>query len=107
MLFRSIFFAACISLISGCVYRLDVQQGNEITEQMVSQVKPGMTKREVVKVLGYPLINDPFNSDRWDYYYSLKQGRSKSVIRQSASLIFNGDSLESIDTRLPGDENPS
>jgi len=105
MLFRSIFIAVCLSLISGCVYRLDVQQGNEITEQMVAKVKLGMTKREVVKVLGYPLINDPFNSDRWDYYYSLKKGRSKTVTRQSATLMFNGDSLESIDKKLSSEEN--
>jgi len=107
MRLRFIFLAACISLASGCVYRLDVQQGNEITEEMVSRVKAGMTKREVIKVLGYPLINDPFNRDRWDYFYSLKVGRSKTVTQQSATLFFNGDNLESIVTRLPESENSS
>ena len=90
--------------VSGCVYKQDVQQGNEITEEMLSQISPGMSKREVIKVLGFPLINDPFNRNRWDYYYSLKSGRSKEVVTQSATLMFDGDSLISVETRLPEDD---
>ena len=86
----------------ACVYRMDVQQGNEVTSEMVSQLEPGMSKREVIKILGYPLINDPFNKDRWDYYYSLKPGKKrKETTRASATLIFDGDSLKSIDAQLP------
>jgi len=100
-----IFTSLTISLgvASGCVYRQDVQQGNEITVEMVEQIKPGMSRREVIRVLGYPLINDPFNRDRWDYYYSLKRGKSKSVTTQSATLFFDGDSLISIDSRVTED----
>lgn len=83
---------------------MDVQQGNEITEEMLSNIEPGMSKREVVKVLGFPLINDPFNRDRWDYYYSLRSGRSKNVTSQSATLLFEGDSLKSIEIRIPEDD---
>ena len=101
MFLRSIILATCLSLSIGCVYRLDVQQGNEITSDMVAQLKPGMSKREVIKVLGFPLINDPFNANRWDYYYSLKSGKTRKVVsQQSATLIFDGDSLQSIDTNL-------
>ncbi|MGI9317884.1 MAG: outer membrane protein assembly factor BamE [bacterium] len=95
----------CLTALSACVYRVDVQQGNEITSEMVAEVEPGMTKREVVKILGYPLINDPFNKDRWDYYFSLKPGKSRKVTqRSSATLIFEGDSLKSIDAKLPAAE---
>ena len=101
MFFR-FFIALSLITLSACVYRLDVQQGNEITSEMISQVEPGMSKREVVKILGYPLINDPFNKDRWDYYYSLTPGKKrKATERASATLIFDGDSLKSIDAQLP------
>ncbi len=100
-----IFFGLVVSLgvTGGCVYRQDIQQGNEITSEMVEQIRPGMSRREVIRVLGYPLINDPFNRDRWDYYYSLKRGKSKEVTSQSATLYFDGDNLESIDSRLTED----
>ena len=84
-----------IALMTGCiVYKADVQQGNEITEEMVSQLELGMTKREVYRLLGNPLINDPFHKDRWDYYYSMKAGDSGDVQRQAASLIFEDDLLK-------------
>lgn len=96
----TLLIAVALSSVTGCLYRQDVQQGNEITEEMVTQIEPGMSKREVVKVLGYPLINDPFNKDRWDYFYSLKKGLSKTPVQQSATLQFNGDILQSIQIDL-------
>ena len=63
-------------VLSGCVYKIDIQQGNEITSEMVSKLELGMTKRQVTRILGLPLITDPFHKDRWDYYYSLRDGKS-------------------------------
>ena len=83
--------------LGGCfVYKIDIQQGNEITEEMVSGLELGMTKREVTRLLGYPLINDPFHKDRWDYYYSHKTGMTGEVIQQLASLKFADDKLTEI-----------
>ena len=90
--------------LSACVYRLDVQQGNEITPEMIAEVNPGMTRREVVKVLGYPLVNDPFNRDRWDYFYSFKSGKTKEITRRSAKLYFEGDYLVSVDSDISDEE---
>ncbi|MBX2869285.1 MAG: outer membrane protein assembly factor BamE [Acidiferrobacterales bacterium] len=104
ILLSSVALTLVLGLTSGCVYRQDVQQGNEITQEMIDKVKPGMSRREIIRILGYPLINDPFNRDRWDYYYSLKQGRSKTVSSQSATLVFEGDNLKSIDARLSDEE---
>jgi outer membrane protein assembly factor BamE len=99
---RSFLIVFCLVALSACVYRPDVQQGNEITSEMIAQVEPGMSKREVIRILGYPLINDPFNKDRWDYYYSLKPGKKrKQTLRSSATLFFEGDNLKSIQARLP------
>lgn len=95
--------AITISLtsLSGCfIYRADIQQGNEITEQMLSVLKTGMTKREVSRLLGYPLINDPFHKDRWDYYHSMKSGETGQTERQLTSLKFKDDLLSEISHSL-------
>ena len=95
LLNRSIVMALALTL-SACVYKIDIQQGNEITSEMVSQLEVGMSKREVTRILGLPLITDPFNKDRWDYYYSLRSGKSGETIQHLASLRFEGDSLVAI-----------
>ena len=89
-------------LLPGCiVYKIDIQQGNEITEAMLARVEIGMSKAEVGKVLGYPLINDPFHADRWDYYFYLKKGSTGEVKQQSATLRFTDDALSGIANSLP------
>ena len=81
-------------LVAGCqVYKQDIQQGNEITADMINQIKRGMTQREVVRILGIPLINDPFHKDRWDYYYSKLNGESGQIARRFATLIFKEGKL--------------
>lgn len=99
---RALVIIFFLSLVSGCLYRPDVQQGNEINSEMLANLSPGMSKREVIRVLGYPLINDPFNRDRWDYFYSFKEGRTKNIRRQSATLLFEGDTLKSVEANLSG-----
>lgn len=85
--------------LGGCiVYKQDIQQGNEITQEMVSQLNTGMTKREVTRILGSPLINDPFHNNRWDYYFSLKDGKTGKVSQATATLTFEGDTLTAIDS---------
>ena len=81
---------------AGCVYRIDIQQGNEITPEMIEQLELGMTKREVTRILGLPLITDPFHRDRWDYYYSHKEGRTGNVTSQQATLLFTDDLLSDV-----------
>ena len=83
--------------LSGCiVYKQDVQQGNEITPEMISQLELGMSKREVTRVLGFPLVTDPFHVDRWDYYYFLKKGKTGEIEQNSISLTFENDQLTTI-----------
>jgi outer membrane protein assembly factor BamE len=87
---------SCI-LASGCgpfVYKIDVQQGNYITQDAVAKLKPGMTKAEVRQVLGTPLLNDVFHADRWDYYYSnAKGGRGED--RKRFTVLFREDKVVS------------
>ena len=74
------------------VYRIDVQQGNVITQDMVDELRPGMTKRQVEFVLGTPLVADTFNPDRWDYVYSYQPGGKKRQ-QQSLTVYFKNDAL--------------
>lgn len=85
----------------GCVapYRMDVQQGNVVSQELVDQLKPGLTKAQVRFVLGTPLITDPFHPDRWDYFYSFRKGRESAPETRRLTLIFHDDTL----VRIEGD----
>lgn len=101
-----------VSIVAGCsssklpgVYRLDIQQGNVITEEMLDQVQLGMERRKVQFILGTPLLTDPFNQDRWDYLYSLKKGRGDRAQRH-VSLFFENDRLVRIEGDIRGGPTP-
>ena len=77
-------FSFFVLFLSGCtkdkipgVYRINIQQGNDITQDMVSQLKPGMTKNQVAYVMGTPLIIDTFHPNRCDYIYSFHPGNGE------------------------------
>jgi len=82
---------------SGCafIYKLDVQQGNLVSQEMVSKLKKGMTKPEVRQVLGTPLLMDPFHGNRWDYYFSTEV-RGRTTERTRFSVFFENDKLASV-----------
>ena len=82
------------SLISP--YRIDIQQGNVVTQEMVSKLKVGMTRSQVRFVLGSPLVTDMFHGDRWDYVYTMqKQGKPEE--RRRLTVIFDGDKLATLE----------
>jgi outer membrane protein assembly factor BamE len=87
---------------SGCIYKLDVQQGNVVAQESVSKLKKGMTKSEVRQLLGTPLLMDPFHGNRWDYFFSTEV-RGKLVERNKLSVFFENDKLVS----LTGDIKPA
>ena len=81
-------------LLTGCggfqfpgVHRIDVQQGNIITQEMVDQLRPGMTKSQVRFIMGTPLVSDSFNPQRWDYYYSLQPGESREKLQERVAKL--------------------
>jgi outer membrane protein assembly factor BamE len=95
--------AAVLALsTSGCIYKLDVQQGNVVTQESASKLKKGMTKSEVRQLLGTPLLMDPFHGNRWDYFFSTEV-RGKLVERNKLSVFFENDKLVS----LAGDIKPA
>lgn len=100
--------AALSAALSGCSatalsdfvkpYRIDVRQGNYVSQDMVAQLKPGMTREQVRFVLGTPLVADVFHSDRWDYVYRFRPGKGEQQERRLV-VIFEDGRL----ARLEGD----
>lgn len=103
-----IWLVACGSLQFPGVYKLAIEQGNVVTQEMVDKLKPGMSKSQVEFIMGSPLIKDSFNSDRWDYVYSLrqsdqerKQQRLTVFFKEGKLSHFSGDFVPSGATATP------
>jgi outer membrane protein assembly factor BamE len=77
-------------------HRIDVRQGNYVDQEMVAQLRRGMTRDQVRYVLGSPLVVDMFRTDRWDYVYRFRPGSGEAQQRV-ISLFFAGDVLERIE----------
>jgi outer membrane protein assembly factor BamE len=91
VLIFSALLVACSSNPEGgtsLVYRIDVRQGNMVTQDMVAQLKPGLTKDQVRFILGTPLVADMFHADRWDYLYRFRPGRDYSEVEQRHLVVF-------------------
>ena len=92
LLLTSLTFMGLIAL-AGCfpgVYKIDIQQGNVVTQDMIDQLRPGMTRRQVRFIMGNPLITDTFHAKRWDYLYSIQPGGGQRQ-QERISLFFNDD----------------
>ena len=101
-----------IACLSACgfvgfpgVYKIDVEQGNIVTQEMVDQLKPGMSRRQVRFIMGTPLLEDPFNPDRWDYPYVKRNGQ-KILSESKLTVYFDGDTLMRFDTDLEEEDLP-
>ncbi|HEX4881215.1 MAG TPA: outer membrane protein assembly factor BamE [Porticoccaceae bacterium] len=77
------------------VFRFPIQQGNIVTQEMIDQLQPGMTRAQVRFVMGTPLVADTFAQNRWDYLYDLTQPSGKKL-REQVSIHFDGDRLVGI-----------
>ncbi len=83
------------------VHRPDIQQGNIVTQEMVDQLQPGMSRRQVRFLLGTPMLVDVFHQNRWDYVYTLTEGWG-DMEETRLSLYFEADQL----MRVEGDMRP-
>lgn len=79
-------------------YRIDVRQGNYVTQEMVAQLKPGLSREQVRFILGSPLVADMFHVDRWDYVYRFQSGHGEAQQR-GMTVFFQDNKL----TRVAGD----
>jgi len=90
----SLLALACAS--AGCVYRVNIQQGNFLEKRNTDQLANGMTKVQVRYLLGTPMMPAIFDNDRWDYLYYLKVGRKQPIQRQ-LTVYFKDDKVNRID----------
>lgn len=79
------------------VYRIDIQQGNQVTQEMLSKLEPGMTKSQVSFVMGTPMLIDVFHPNRWDYIYSYHPGNGDREQRRITLYFDEEETLDYID----------
>ncbi len=100
MTFSRLISAVLLSLfLAGCSsyprilneYKIDVQQGNVLTQDMVSQLRPGLTKDQVRFILGTPMLQDMFHANRWDYVYTYKKGSTGVVEMRKFAVFFDAN----------------
>ena len=86
---------ACLGLtacsLPPLIYRIDIQQGNVITPEMVACLKRGMTKAQVQSIMSTPALSHCLNTNRWDYYYSFKSGRTGKLVQKRFTVYFKND----------------
>lgn len=89
--------------LSGCsgigfpgVYLINIDQGNIVEQDMVDQLKPDMTRRQVRFLLGTPIVEDTFNNDRWDYIRVVRRG-SDTLLRRRLTVVFEDDVLVDVE----------
>ncbi|MGJ0484631.1 MAG: outer membrane protein assembly factor BamE [Methylomicrobium sp.] len=96
--------ASCSMVLNNLpgVYTVDVQQGNIVDQSMIDQLRPGMSKRQVLYIMGSPMLKDVFHENRWEYLYSNQPG---GEARQQKRIVLNfeGDKV----VGLQGDFKPS
>jgi outer membrane protein assembly factor BamE len=73
-------------------HKVDIQQGNFVTQQDVDRLQIGMTRDQVRFILGTPLLNSPFHSNRWDYVYRLAKADG-AVVQYRYTVVFENDKL--------------
>lgn len=77
-----------VTALAGCVYKIDIQQGNIVTQDMVDKLRPSMSRSQSRFVLGTPMIQDTFHPGRWDYIYTIQPGGG-SRLQEGETLFFN------------------
>jgi outer membrane protein assembly factor BamE (lipoprotein component of BamABCDE complex) len=93
---------ALLGLTGGCLYRMEIQQGNVLNKDLVAQLEPGMTRSQVLFLLGTPQLPNGFDTDRWDYYFYIRPTNSKRAISERLTVWFKDDKVD----RFDGDAAP-
>jgi outer membrane protein assembly factor BamE len=83
-------------------YKAEVVQGNFVSKQQVDALRPGMTRQQVREILGTPLLNDVFHSNRWDYVFTIRR-QGVEAQQRHLTVYFDGERM----TRHEGDPMPS
>lgn len=88
-LLASLTLASCSTVLNNLpgVYTVEIQQGNIVDQNMINQLRPNMDKRQVLYIMGSPMLVDYFHKNRWDYIYSVKPS-GEDMVEKKVFLIF-------------------
>ena len=95
-MFKQAVLFSLIIFLGGCVYKQDIHQGNVLEAAQIEQLKVGMSKTQVIALLGSPQLTDPFHSQRWDYFSSSKTNNQREQSKSIVTLLFEQDALKEI-----------
>src|SRR5687768_15659721 len=83
-----------ILTLAGCSYlrvqKMDIEQGNVMTEDMISRLRPGMTEKQVKEIMGAPVLKNTFNDDRMDYVYTFKPSYGTETAKRVTLMLQHG-----------------
>ncbi len=92
----SLLLSSCSYIHFPIAYKMDIRQGNYITQEMRDKLQIGMSRAQVKFVMGTPMISDPFHANEWDYVYRFEHDY-KLVEQQRLTVYFEDDKLVRID----------
>ncbi len=90
----------------GWIYRIDIDQGNIVTQQMVNQLEPGMNERQARFIMGTPLLIDRFHKNRWNYLLREKPGDGGPTTENQVFLYFKDGALVNVTGDFRPDNKP-
>lgn len=103
---RSAAISVLLLALNGCagfgVHRIDIQQGNLVTQEQLGKVKTGMSRLDVRNILGTPLLQDVFHGNRWDYYFTNEQSTrygpfGREFQKYAVTITFENEKVAKID----------
>ena len=93
---RKLLLISCLALLTagcGILYKQPIYQGNLLEKSNVDQLQAGMSRQQVMLLLGTPSISDPFHHDRWDYVATQRTGRTDKVEMKTLTVFFENEQL--------------
>ena len=99
--------SVALALLGGCIYRVNIPQGNYLEAKMLEQLQVGMTRSQVRYVLGTPMIADPFHPDQWDYLYYFKEGKTRKVETRLVVVYFTDEKVSKVERPEGEFKNPT
>ena len=91
-----IYGLVCCALLGGCLYKLEVQQGNIIEADSIERLAVGMTTRQVIFLLGDPILVNQHNPDVWHYVYYVDDIEGEDILPQKLSITFEDNLVTNI-----------
>jgi outer membrane protein assembly factor BamE len=103
---RTLVLLMSLAATTGCVYRMNIQQGNYLEARTVNQLQAGMTRSQVRYLLGTPMVPDVFDKERWDYLYYFKKGRLRKPEERHLIVYFKEDKVDKFERNNVPDKAP-